>query len=388
MKLIKFIAIIIIFPNIALSQVNMDSLMTETAPNCENIAYNSTKLIEKYYNNSKIDSAIMVLNYWENKCGINEPIIRIKILFSILQNSFNENLYDTTILNYMYQYESRVSRKQQAYYYEYYKPSFGYVPINGDFDKFTYKLANNLKDKQDKNTLEYLFCKFYTDNFDYFYSEIQKNSNFNNSAIRTNYYKIVDEYINMPEFHWNFFTGIWIPTNNTALLGNHYHLGFKGGVLYKKWTCNLSLYFKFGNSLNEYEVLYSDTILKTNHFFGGYFGLDFERQLISFKGNRIYISAGVGWDGFDAIDVDINDNNPYNDEGISINSLNLNSGLIYRYQFKNNNYIGLSGTFNYVNYKNLGGTNFSGNTYTISLSFGGFSNQIKNYNLKSLRYIR
>jgi hypothetical protein len=40
-----------------------------------------------------------------------------------------------------------------------------------------------------------------------------------------------------------------------------------------------------------------------------------------------------------------------------------------------------------VNFKNKGGTDLSGDSITISLFFGGFSNSKKDFELNELRYV-
>jgi len=85
--------------------------------------------------------------------------------------------------------------------------------------------------------------------------------------------------------------------------------------------------------------------------------------------------------------VNTADDNPDNDKSHLISSLNTNFGLGYRYFYKNGEYIGLQGKYNIVNFSNPGGTNFSGNTLTISLIVGGFFNEKKSNALNQLRYI-
>ena len=120
--MIKKNILAIILMSIALcgfSQVNLDHLMIKRAPNCEDIAYNSTYLIINYVEKQDIDSAKLVLNYWQSNCGNNEAIIRTKILFAIKEKSFNETIYDSTIIGYILDYMDRMesSKTEQRHYY-------------------------------------------------------------------------------------------------------------------------------------------------------------------------------------------------------------------------------------------------------------------------------
>jgi hypothetical protein len=370
------------------AQTDIDKLMIEKAPNCEDIAYNCTQLIEKYYNSNKNDSLKLVLDYWEEKCGLSEPVLRIKILLSIKENNFTESLYDTTVFDYVKRYKDRIESVQPADSYNFYKVYFSYVQINGAFDKFTTRLANELLLNQNENKIEYLLCKLYAGYPNEFYKEIQNKDKYDGTRLKASYYKIVNRYANRPEIHWSLSSGIWIPFDNAKTLGVHPLLGFEGGSKYMKFIYNLSINLKFAHTANEYLIRFEDSIRKTDYFFGGYIGFEVERELLKIRKNEIGLRVGIAYDGFSTLQVNTNDKNQNNDKGKSVNSLNLNAGLAYRYNFENNEYIGIKGKYNFVHYKNTGGTNLSGNTVTIELVYGGFINYTKQYNLKAMKYTK
>jgi hypothetical protein len=386
MKKIILLFFLFVFKSFLYSQTGIDKLITEKAPNCEDIAYNCSQLIEKYYISNNIDSLKLVIDYWEKKCGLSEPILRTKILLSIKENNFTESLYDSTVYDYIRKYKDRIECKQPTETYFYYKIYFSFVQINGAFDKFTTRLANELKNSQNENKIEFLFCKLYSGYPNEFFEGIQNKDKYNGTKLKEYYYKLIDKYINLPEFHWSLYSGIWIPLDNAKILGNHPLLGFEAGSKCKKFSYNISINLKFGRTANEYLIVLKDSIRKTNYFLGGYIGFDVERELLKIRNNEIEIRLGIAYDGFSTLQVNTNDKNPDNDEGRSINSLNLNAGISYKHNFKNNKYIGIRGKYNFVQYKNTGGTNLSGNTITIELVYGGFTNYQKQYNLKALNY--
>jgi len=388
MTKIKILLLLFMFGKFVFSQTDLDKLITEKAPNCEDIAFNCTQLIEKYYNLNKYDSAKVILDYWEKKCGLSEPILRTKILFSIKDNEFQEAIYDTTIFDYLLNYKDRLETRQPMETYINYKIYFSFVPIKGAFDNFTIMLAKDLLKQQKDNSIEYLFCRFYSGEPVFLYNEIQKKEKYNNTKLKEYYYRLVNKYINLPEFHLSLFSGIWMPFDNAKLLGNHPLIGLEMGAKTRKTNYNLSGYLKFLQSANEYKIIFNDSIITSNYFFGGYVGFDIERELYKIKSNEFNFSAGIGYDGFSAVKTNTNDECIENDKGKSINSLNLNVGLGYRYNLKNNTYLGFRAKYNFVNYKNQGGTDLSGNTIIFTVIFGGFANDLKNDNLKLLNYIK
>jgi hypothetical protein len=370
----------------AWSQNDSDTLNHDKAFNCEDIASVSTHFIMKYYNNHDFDSARIVLTDWENASGISEPVIRTKILFAIRENTFSELIYDSTIVDFVLNYINRMEASNPDAFYEDYKPYFGCVPIRGEYDYFTQCIADTLLQMVFDDPLELLFSEFYANVLADPIKEIQKDTNYKYTNLKSYYYNAVDKYRYKPDVHLNLYSGIWIPTGNAALLGNHPFIGVQGGIRSKKMTYNLSLAFKFINSANDYYILKDGIVDTTDYFFGGYVGLDIEREILKSKKHEFDLLAGIGYDGFDSIKTNTEDDNPDNDKGHPINSVNVNFGLGYRYFYAKKRYVGLKGNYNVVNYNNDGGTNLLGDCITISLSIGGFGNTGKDYYLDELRY--
>jgi len=386
-KKVFFLIVTIFFiPAIAKSQTDITNLLKAKAPTCEDIAYNSTLLIMKYYENQNLDSAKIILNYWRDMCGLSEPIIRTQILFSIEDNTFDESLYDIRIIDYVFSYIDRIETSQPELLYYNNKFYFGFVPIGRIYDNFTKELAFKLIDKQPYNSLKLFYCRFYANQIIYPIKEIRDNPIYNETKIKQLYLNEVNKYLDLPDYNVNLYAGVWMPTGNAKLLGNHPFVGFQTGVRFKKMTYNLNMGIKFLNSENEYQFQIDGIIDTSTYFFGGYLGADIERAIIKTERYQFDLLSGIAYDGFNVINSDTNDDNPDNDISRSLNSLNINFGLGYKHYFNRNGYIGVQGRYNFVNYNNSGGTDLSGNTITITFLFGGFSNPTEYQNLNALRY--
>ena len=338
----------------------------------------------KFYKIQDYDSALLVLNDWQTACGPSEPITRTRILLAINDHAFDETIYDSTIVDDVLNYIHRMESKTPENLYSGYESYFGYVPIRGEYDYFTQSLADTLLSREFDTPLELLFCQFYANIVLNPLKAIQTDTLYNNTEIKTYYRHRTEKCLAYPGFNLNLFSGIWIPTGNASLLGNHPLIGLQGGVKFKKMTIYLTLAFKFVNSANDYVILKDGYYDTTNYFFGGYIGLDTEREIYKRKKHEIDLLAGIGYDGFQSIKIENNNTDP--NAGHSINSLNTNFGMGYRYFYKKNKYIGLQAKYNIVNYNNKGGTNLMGDCYTITISIGGFSQSQKENCLYELRY--
>lgn len=365
---------------------DFDNIMTRKQPDCSDISYNSGLYFIKYMQENKIDSARYLLQYWESKCGMREPIYRAKILLALKQNLYNDSLLTEGVLNNIFNFQNRMDMIKYSNYYSYdnYKPYYGFIPPGQEFDKYTQELSKALIKKYEPNQIEYLLAEFYGENSDTIFSKIQTKT-YGQSPLTKEYEKAVDKYVNMAEFHMSWVTGVWIPTGELKKIGIHPELGFQMGAKHKKMNYDLIMAFKFINSPNDYyarRTKSSDSLELTNHFFGGHIGFDIGRDVYSKNGHELQLTGGIAFDGFDALKED-KDNDL---ESESTWTYNFNFGLGYRYYVTNTFYLGLRAKYNIVDYSLNNVVDFTGNPITIQFIIGGVNNVFRNNNLKALKY--
>lgn len=368
-----------------ISAQDFDKLMQKKAPVCEDIAYNSTQYFIKYVQEGKLDSAHLILNYWEANCGINEPLFRGRILLTIKEGIFSDALIDSSFYDYLAQYENRMKIEDSFSSYEYYKIYLSYVRPKDFYDNSLKQLASELKPQTEVNSLEYHLCGFYAGDFDSIYIAM-KNRELKNPELVSEYHEKTSELTKKPDFHSEFLIGTWIPDAGLSGLGMHSTLGMKFGGRSGIIGYDLSMILRMNKMKDSIWVINQGELKKTNYYLGGYIGADFWVELFRIGNSELDLVAGLGYDGFDAVKTNTVDENPDNDEGTSIGCLNLNGGLGYRYNLKNHSYIGLELKYNRLNYNNPGGTTLDGNALSLHLSFGGFTNFIKYNKLERLRY--
>lgn len=369
----------------AFTQSDADTLQDKPV-DCEAIARNSTSWIMYYYSVQDVDSAGIVLDNWQSACGLSEPILRTRVLFEIRNNTFREGMYDSTVVDILLNYMMRMDTTGRQDMFSRYPEYFGYVPLRGDYDYFTQSIADSLLQMIFYDPAALLLVEIYANVLSDPVKVILQDTNFKSTTLSKYYSQRVDKYLKKPDFHYSFYSGIWIPTGNAALLGNHAVIGMQLGVRKQKMTYNLSLDVKVGKSKNEYTILREGNIENTSTFMGLFLGFDVERELYSFRKNKIGLVGGIGYDGFATVLVNTEDEDPNNDVSHMVSSFNTNFGLMYRHFFAKSTYIGLQGKYNFVNYSNPGGTNFAGNTISVSVVLGGFFNGNKSYYLNELRY--
>jgi len=313
-----------------------------------------------------------IMAYWEDRCRVSEEIVRCKILLSIDDGSFSESLYDNNIFWMLREYErnNTIYDDKNVRWNHYY--SNRYNDYGYRLNRFTVKLSKTLLETKELSAVETFFLHIYANNFEQGFQMLDFDE-LDGTRIKELYLQEKKAREQRTYFHNDWMLGIWIPQGNLDILGVHPFFGYRAGIKYKKLIIDLTLGFKFVNSPNTYQVYKDEIIWDTNHFFGGYAGLDACYELFRLGQNSVDLIGGIAWDGFDTLNEKVEGSK--NDKITkSINSLNLNIGLGYKFYFKNkgynNRYVGLDVKYNFVNYKNPHGTNLDGNTYTVNLILG------------------
>lgn len=128
----------------------------------------SQQFIPYYMVSDEPDSVLMMIDFWEVNCGSAEPLRRIRILASIWDDAFTEDLYDSRLIEDLaWRFDPARSAAQGAG--DYGDLGRGNVASVVDFyadaeefDEFTVDLADQLLPHAESGTEEQFFCLFYS----------------------------------------------------------------------------------------------------------------------------------------------------------------------------------------------------------------------------------
>lgn len=170
-----------------------------------------------------------------------------------------------------------------------------------------------------------------------------------------------------------FITGWWFPTGNlAATLGAHPSIGvYIGGRNYRNeydivWAFRLP-----GNSVAPYTFTRNDSSFTSTYYDGGYIGFDYTRYLVHGKRYEFGVVSAIAYDYFSVA----NGFSGTSEDGHSWGSLNegsfdFDNGVRFKYFLGPKLNIGLAVKYHIINYDNHGGTDMSGNAFTVDLSVG------------------
>ena len=377
MRHLLLLVALILLPMLSFPQ-EVEHLMTRKYIPCSDVAYNSSLLIPEHYRKGNMDTVSALMQYWETRCGIGEPLLRLKILFAIKGDTFSEEIYEDVAIISSLLYSKR-SEIVITIGFDYLHGT--HYSLDYSFFQFVQSLARALRQERAYSPIEQFFLDFYAGDVDHIFRRVLDTS-LSATILQEAYQREAATYLRMPEGHFSIYSGIWMPMGNASILGNHPLIGFEGGLKQKRWMLDALVEFKFLRSPNTYLVVKDDSTFTTDHFFGGQIGLSGGYELLRYQSNEINLLGGIAWDGFDALSIgEVNDPDRITK---TINALNLNLGIGYRKYFRDKSYIGIDTRYNFVDYRNPGGTDLDGHTLTIRLKYGLSRNGYRDRNLRML----
>jgi hypothetical protein len=362
----SIILFFILLTHCGIGQTSIDKTNPNPLISFMDVYYNLSFLVPEYYEKNEIDSIYIVLDYMDENFFKTTTSTSIRILLAIEKDSFTEGLYDSTIIERLVNYHDIPHNFKHENINT--SPDYENDPFNKrEFFLFTQNLAEKiLANKTNLNNIESFFLDYYSGVS--ISLKVLEKEEFNGSMIQYYYQDELKKHQRNGFVLFEFNSGIWIPQSNLSILGVHPYLGIGLGGTFKSFFFDFVFNYRFVGSPNYYEVEFRDSIWNTNTYSGIYLGLDFGYQLFAKNKNSFDIIGGIAFEEFVTINVTYPEN-PVRDV-YRLNSLNLNIGLAYKYYFNPRRFLGIDVKYNFVNFKNPGGTDLSGNIITISLKFG------------------
>jgi hypothetical protein len=367
LRKLLYSSLLLLLTGTTLHAQTVESQLSKPVLRCEDIRQNALEAIPRLYREQPIDSVIRAISFWEDKCKNSEELQRIKILVAIKNRNFSELLYDNNIIHYIDRFIEFKDLNSSS-------PPGGWFSLKEyntfiAYNAFTKELARSLLPIVDTSKLEGYFCYLYADTGNT--KKILDRSTFKNTSLVQYYSQYEATLRKRGLVHMALTGGNWIPTGAATLLGNHPYIGLEFGGRDEKNRLIFAMSFKFGKSTNTYQIKRNNQLYDTDHFFGGYLGLEYARKIVGNNTHLLEAILGAGVDGFDVY-------NPYNEDNeqmkpTSIFSYNFNGGIQYSFFYNKSKtaFLGLQAKYNVTNYRNKGGTDVTGNPITLGLVWGG-----------------
>ncbi|MCP4582149.1 MAG: hypothetical protein GY839_11075 [candidate division Zixibacteria bacterium] len=356
----------------------MYQLLTKYRVNeCADFISNAKILIPDYYNDNKLDSINMIIDYIDGHCS-DSPFSVLENLLMIDSGDFPEDWCDSVVIDQM------LRVPPYGPYMDRFMSSYGGWRIDGlgrftndsHYYDFLTSLASNLASRTDSSTIQHLVCRYYDGDLDYPIDRLHLND-FTGYCIQNRFDRRVD-YLKAElrswRGHWQIQSGVWVLQGNSQLFGEKLELGGSYGLRNKSWGTDLTCLMRTLKSENKYFVEMHDTLAETDSFFGLMLGADITREVFHFNRFEFESFTGIAYDILNTINTKDDKDGK---DGKSIGAFSFNFGINTRI-FCNKTrdyYLGMKLRYNIINYNNKGGTDLSGNSFSLCLTFGALGNK-------------
>lgn len=237
--------------------------------------------------------------------------------------------------------------------------------------------SRRLRAGQSSGSSELFLCQVMAGEIRYPTSELIKN--------RGGYFELNNFRINMDSYYNRVYqgrrdravmtaaltAGIWSPTHNLSVLGDHPSVGLLFGARFKQNEFDIVLSFRFLHPTpRPYIFVRDDTAYSTHYYDGGYFGMDYTKYIFHTGRLELGLTTAAGYDFFDVTDGFKDDNAIAHLEPFNEGSFDFSNGLRLKYYSRRGTFIGLAAKYHLIHYVNTGGTDLSGNAFSIDLLWG------------------
>ncbi len=366
----SFLSILLSGNLLAQEPEDLSSLMTETLPNCEDVELNSLRLIPYYFQVGEIDSAYMVLNYFDHYCNKNGMSAITRYLLNLHQGKSSPfpahylPTYHQPIGNSTHYFPGQQIYDTRKHYrfYTHYLPE---APRK-EFQSFLKSLAASIQLPETATSLEKLVVYDFANGTNALFEKIHSEG-LPNTKVQDLRDSLYHQGLNDVMFRGYFLGGAWMPIEGMEEIGAKANLGLTGGVSYQRFFAQLNLRVRAGRARFPYQVFDQDSLFTTREHIGGLIGLDMGAHLIKTYKQELNFMGGIGYDGIDAVSFE--EHEPF--ETVSIGSLNLNAGLEFLHYYKPEEFFGIQARIHNLNYNTHGGTLLKGQAISIGLIWGG-----------------
>lgn len=381
-------------------QIDAGALIRKHSLTCAEIAYSVSELIPNFHRENKKDTINSLLKYWQERCGITEPMMRYSVLQQIQSRAFNDKGLPGRMPDYLADYKDAATTEDESYasfFFDF--DAWEYHELHPEFNEFTFSLATSIKNLPDLSPVDRYFIYFYSHDFEAakelftggFLVGTQLDSILKSEATRhqVEIYKgdKVKEDIQVSKevglineaqeaqsqkgFHAGLSFGTWIPTGNLNQLGTHPQFGIIAGGNSLNLLLGIHLKLGFLHTPYPYRAKIGGEIYDTRNFLQVYAGAHAGIDLLNNPQHALYLTGGLGYDGIDPR------NHHEREEEIPgmINTFNLNTGIRYQRVLEESKYFTVIVRYNIVRYRNKGGTDLSGNVVTIGIGYGMYYKQ-------------
>lgn len=341
---------------------------------CADVSLRCQETIPSLFYEGLPDSLVGLLYYWEDVCGLAEPITRTLILGAIWDGAFDESLYGDEIMDFLIWFGDP-ARAEFPEEYGRVDPDLAsggvaspadFTEVRDQYDAFTRDLADQLLPHTTENTPERFFCLFYAGQRRAAWRLLEGNALSGTYLQRKYDWELERMAIEREPLTILLTTGVWLPSGNLALAGDHFFLGLLGEQRKQNHFLRLAGEILLGRARYPYTVNKPEGTGRSDRFNAVSFLAEggFTPVRRGPASLDLFAGAGVDWlNPFLAEDAPT-DVSLFNTKGLVGVGCRVSLGRFQRY------FVGLDARREWLGNRNDGGTPLDGRAWSFRLAFG------------------
>ena len=342
---------------------------------CRDVTFNATSIIAQLYSRHQIDSIYQFLDYWEGKCGSIESIFRLRNILDIQTGQFQPDSISPLWIERLIAYKKNLEYRNYYFYSPLGMPP-DLISRQVKFDSLTQDIAIGTSSPNIDGSLILDFYAAENPTFQKIRSAPEE------SRLKALYRNSYEQAVRIPQFHIAVMTGLALNYGNISIFGTRPSFGMVMGAKQLRHNYDVVLDFRAGPSKENYSFVYQDSLITGNTWTGVYVGFEYTFDFVHKPKLDIGVSPAIGYDRITALTTE----NEYGEDSKGLSSFNKNIGLVVKYKFgKSGGYLGMHLRYNWVNYKNPGGTLLDGEYVSVRLTIGSIAEFWRDSRLNDLR---
>lgn len=347
---------------------NAEDLGGKQTISCQQAAQSFTGLIPILDKANETDTLYAIIAWWEDVCGLPEPLMRFHILHQIEINDFSEKWLPANVLSILNDYREISKWDDSSFYLDHYHNQ--YFAIDPGYNIYSKNLALHLQQYTDLKPIELFFIDYYSHNFDKAMSRLSSGE-LSGTRLDSLFRAEAEVAKKTPKPFFALYGGLWKPNGSLALLGNHPQIGFSYGVVRQRLLLEAVFKIGFLPSPNYYEVVVDNMGYRTKNFTNLH--LSGRAGLVASDRNRnqVLLSIGLGYEGIEAFS-----SQQQEEEGLSrmISSASFSPGAEFRLPVSSNSFLGLVIRFNFLGFATRSNeTPLKGNALLFGVLWGFYN---------------
>lgn len=372
---ISLFAFLCLATSLTFAQRTFDELiLTKPFASCENVGYQAQEFMEDFYQRGKMDSLAMFVDYWGDKCGFFQNLIRLQTVLKIREGVMGPESIDSSWISELRQYKGL----EYGYIRFPYHDQYFYSERDTRYDFLKDLTRSIARETQTSDEDLALILDFYAQETPTF-ANIREASE--QSLLKKHYDNEYKRMIWYPEFHAAIIVGAADYADNLDFIGRRPNVGFIIGAKQLRHTYDMVFGARIGPSKREYSFQYGDTLITHDKWTGLYLGAEYTFDVIRTNRVDVGLSAGIGLEDFLAIGQD----NDYDEDSKTFHSLNKNAGLVIRLkQLQGGGYAGVQVRYNWTNFKTRQPLQLDGEYLELRFLVGSIASYFRKRRLEGL----